>query len=55
MQPNHPIEWGTRYKTIQRLNYIHQNPVEMGFVEKAEEWLHSFVEIIMVEVGQNSN
>ncbi len=26
---------------LQRLNYIHQNPVEIGFVEKEEEWLHS--------------
>ena len=41
MQHNHPIELDTHYKTIQRLNYIHQNPVEMGFVAKAEEWLHS--------------
>jgi putative transposase len=26
---------------IQRLDYIHKNPVELGLVEKVEEWLHS--------------
>jgi putative transposase len=41
MQHNHPIELSTREMTLQRLNYMHQNPVEIGFVEKAEEWLHS--------------
>ena len=41
MQHNHPIELSTREMTLQRLNYIHKNPVEIGFVEKEEEWLHS--------------
>ena len=41
MQHNHPIELNTYEMTIQRLNYIHQNPVEAGFVEKPEDWLHS--------------
>ena len=41
MQHNHPIELLTREMTLQRLNYMHLNPVEIGFVEKAEEWLHS--------------
>jgi putative transposase len=27
--------------TFQKLNYIHQNPVEAGIVEKAEEYLYS--------------
>lgn len=40
-QHNHPIELNTLEKTQQRLNYIHENPVEAGFVEKAEDWLHS--------------
>jgi hypothetical protein len=26
---------------LQKLNYLHQNPVEAGFVEKAEDWLWS--------------
>lgn len=25
----------------QRLEYIHNNPVEQGFVQKAEDWLDS--------------
>ncbi len=41
MQHNHPIELSSREMMLQRLNYIHQNPVEIGFVEKEEEWLHS--------------
>jgi putative transposase len=28
-------------KITQRLRYIHENPVQSGFVEKAEDWLHS--------------
>ncbi len=28
-------------KRIQRLYHIHKNPVEQGFVQKAEEWLDS--------------
>ena len=40
-QHNHPIELSTPDMLKQRLDYIHNNPVEAGFVEKAEEWLHS--------------
>ncbi len=40
-QNNHPIELNTIEKTSQRLNYIHENLVHAGFVEKAEDWLHS--------------
>lgn len=25
----------------QKLNYLHNNPVEAGFVEKVEDWLYS--------------
>lgn len=41
MQHNHPIELSTQEMAWQRLNYIHQNPVTIGFVEKAQEWLQS--------------
>lgn len=41
MQNNHPIILDTNEKLDQRINYIHQNPVKAGFVEKAEDWLHS--------------
>ena len=41
MQHNHPIELSTQDMALQRLRYIHQNPVTIGLVEKEEEWLHS--------------
>jgi REP element-mobilizing transposase RayT len=40
-QHNHPIQLDTPEMARQRLNYIHNNPVEQGFVQKAEEWLDS--------------
>jgi putative transposase len=40
-QHNHPIEVSTSEMMAQRLAYIHHNPVELGLVEKEEEWLHS--------------
>jgi putative transposase len=59
-QANHPVELNTAEKTMQRLHYIHQNHVEAGFVEKAEDWLHSsaatymgtrkgFIELILLK------
>lgn len=40
-QHNHPIELDTNELLDQRLNYIHQNPVKAGFVEKEEDWINS--------------
>ena len=40
-QHNHPIELNTNEMLEQRLDYIHNNPVEAGFVEEAHYWLHS--------------
>ena len=40
-QHNHPIELNNYEIALQRLNYIHNNPVISGFVDKAEEWVHS--------------
>lgn len=40
-QHSHPIELNTYQIAQQRLNYIHENPVAAGFVEKPEDWLHS--------------
>jgi putative transposase len=37
-QHNHPIQLDTIEMINQRLEYIHNNPVEQGFVQKAEEW-----------------
>ena len=40
-QHNHPIELLNKEMFFQKLEYIHQNPVEAGFVEKQEEYLYS--------------
>lgn len=40
-QSNHPIELNTNKKLDQRLNYIHQNPVEAGIVLSPEDYLYS--------------
>ena len=41
MQDNHPVELRTIKMAHQKLDYIHYNPVEAGFVEKPEEYLYS--------------
>jgi REP element-mobilizing transposase RayT len=40
-QDNHPIEVFTAAIQQQKLDYIHNNPVEAGFVEKQEDYLYS--------------
>jgi putative transposase len=40
-QDNQPKELFSSGFTEQKLNYIHNNPVEAGIVEKAEEYLYS--------------
>ena len=40
-QDNHPIALSTEKIMHQKLDYLHHNPVEAGFVEKAEDWLYS--------------
>lgn len=40
-QHNHPIELNNYEIALQRLNYIHNNPVVAGFVDNAADWLHS--------------
>jgi putative transposase len=40
-QDNHPKELFSSGFTLQKLNYIHNNPVEAGIVDKAEEYLYS--------------
>jgi REP element-mobilizing transposase RayT len=40
-QHNHPVELNTNTMMEDRLNYIHNNPVEGGFVSKAEDWIWS--------------
>lgn len=38
---NHAVELLTPAFTSQRLEYVHQNPVRAGWVEKPEDWLYS--------------
>jgi putative transposase len=40
-QHNQPIELNTNEKIEQRLNYIHNNPVEAGIVLSPEDYLYS--------------
>lgn len=40
-QNNQPIELSNALIAEQKLEYLHQNPVEAGFVEEAEEYLYS--------------
>jgi putative transposase len=40
-QENHPKELFSSGFTVQKLNYIHNNPVEAGIVEKQEQYLYS--------------
>lgn len=38
---NKPIELWSQKVIYQKLNYIHNNPIEAGFVVKAEDWKYS--------------
>ena len=38
---SHPIQLMNNEMAHQKLDYIHNNPVDAGFVTKAEEWLYS--------------
>ena len=40
-QDNHPKELYTERFSHQKLDYLHNNPVEAGLVDKAEEYLYS--------------
>lgn len=40
-QDNHPIEIWTLKVFEQKLNYIHNNPIESGFVTDAVDWKYS--------------
>ena len=40
-QHNNPIELSNQKMAWQKLEYIHQNPVNAGFVEKPEDYLYS--------------
>jgi putative transposase len=40
-QDNHPIELNSNDMIDQKLEYIHNNPVKAGIVEKAEDYIYS--------------
>ena len=40
-QDNHPKECYSSAFTVQKINYIHNNPVEAGIVDKPEEYCYS--------------
>jgi REP element-mobilizing transposase RayT len=40
-QHNNPILLVNQQMMHQKLNYLHNNPVEAGFIEKPEDWLYS--------------
>ncbi len=41
IQDNHPIKIADNTMLLQRLNYIHNNPVEAGFVVEPQHWKYS--------------
>jgi putative transposase len=40
-QDNQPMELTSGHFTFQKMNYVHQNPVAAGIVEKPEDYLYS--------------
>jgi len=40
-QDKHPIACGSQDILRQKMNYIHNNPVRAGFVDKEEDWIYS--------------
>ncbi|TXK37485.1 transposase [Pontibacter qinzhouensis] len=38
---NHPIELSNNFMMQQKLDYLHHNPVEAGFVEQPQDYLYS--------------
>jgi len=46
-QNNHPIEIRSNEMIDQKINYVHNNPVESGFVEQPEDWKHSSAKTIL--------
>ncbi len=40
-QDNHPVQLETTTFSLDKLNYLHNNPVKAGLVEKAEDYLLS--------------
>ncbi|UXP33895.1 hypothetical protein N6H18_08045 [Reichenbachiella agarivorans] len=51
-QHNHPVELSTNEIIDQRLDYVHNNPVEAGFVYKPEDWVWSSARQYAGEIGE---
>ncbi|MCV9387761.1 REP-associated tyrosine transposase [Reichenbachiella ulvae] len=51
-QHNHPIQLSTNHMIDQRLDYLHNKPVEAGFVFKAEDWIWSSARQYAAEAGE---
>jgi len=51
-QNNKSIELSTPTLLDQKLNYLHNNPVEAGFVEEAIHWKYSSAKNYAGEIGQ---
>ncbi|WP_139281123.1 hypothetical protein [Reichenbachiella agariperforans] len=51
-QQNHSIEMSTNEMIDQRLAYVHDNPVEAGFVYKPEDWVWSSARQYAGEIGE---
>jgi putative transposase len=46
----HPVQLSTNTMMKQRLNYIHNNPVKAGIVEKAEDYIYSSAKVYYLNV-----
>jgi REP element-mobilizing transposase RayT len=51
-QHNHPIELSTNKMIDQRLDYVHNNPIEAGFVFKCDDWVWSSARQYSGELGE---
>lgn len=48
---NHPIELWSTHVIKQKIDYVHQNPVEAGLVYKAQDYVYSSVRDYADETG----
>lgn len=48
---NHPIELWSNNVIDQKLDYLHNNPVTAGFVDKPEKWLYSSAQNYIGDIG----
>ncbi|MBK7690957.1 MAG: hypothetical protein IPJ31_07525 [Bacteroidetes bacterium] len=51
-QHNQPIVLDNNFLIDQKVEYIHNNPVEAGFVEKPEDWRNIVAQLIFTINGK---